>query len=290
MAIGSRRYLDKIGKRYAPVLYAVGREKVREYAARGGRDQPAPPRPRGRSCRPGTRTCWRRRCSSSSTPAGRSWAALFDPELEIDFAHARARRPGVPLGGAGGRCRRRDHDDADRSRSISERAGLRFYMFESVSVNQRGETTCVGTWSTIVRGRSELSGLRRGRPGSSCGSRRTRYVTVRYAGASGDFNPIHIDEEFALQVGLPGRILHGLWSMAQVARAATDAAGGPIRPAGCDCARAVGQFRGMGRIGEEIVVSGAGQVGRRRCRDCQARGDAGRDAPDPRRRRRAPRR
>jgi acyl dehydratase len=43
-----------------------------------------------------------------------------------------------------------------------------------------------------------------------------RYLTVRYAGASGDFNPIHVDEEFAKQVGLPGRILHGLWTMAQV--------------------------------------------------------------------------
>ena len=52
-------------------------------------------------------------------------------------------------------------------------------------------------------------------------------MTVRYAGASGDFNPIHIDEEFATAVGLPGRILHGLWTMAQVARAHTDAAGGP---------------------------------------------------------------
>ena len=46
-----------------------------------------------------------------------------------------------------------------------------------------------------------------------------KYLTVRYAGASGDFNPIHIDEEFARAVGLPGRILHGLWTMAQVARA-----------------------------------------------------------------------
>jgi hypothetical protein len=36
-----------------------------------------------------------------------------------------------------------------------------------------------------------------------------RYLTVRYAGASGDFNPIHIDDEYAKQVGLPGRILHG---------------------------------------------------------------------------------
>jgi acyl dehydratase len=78
-----------------------------------------------------------------------------------------------------------------------------------------------------------------------------RYLTVRYAGASGDFNPIHIDEEFARQVGLPGRILHGLWTMAQVARAHTEAAGGPER------LRRLGvQFRGMGRLEEEIVVSG----------------------------------
>jgi acyl dehydratase len=77
------------------------------------------------------------------------------------------------------------------------------------------------------------------------------YVTVRYAGASGDFNPIHIDEEFAQRVGLPGRILHGLWTMAQVARAHTDAAGGPE-----SLKRLSVQFRGMGRMGEEIVVSG----------------------------------
>jgi acyl dehydratase len=78
------------------------------------------------------------------------------------------------------------------------------------------------------------------------------YVTVRYAGASGDFNPIHIDEEFAKQMGLPSRILHGLWTMAQVARAHTEAAGGPDRLQSLSV-----QFRGMGRIGEEIVVSGS---------------------------------
>jgi acyl dehydratase len=77
------------------------------------------------------------------------------------------------------------------------------------------------------------------------------FVTVRYAGASGDFNPIHIDEQFARQVGLPGRILHGLWTMAQVARAHTEAAGGPA------ALRSLAvQFRGMGRLGEEIIVSG----------------------------------
>jgi acyl dehydratase len=78
------------------------------------------------------------------------------------------------------------------------------------------------------------------------------YVTVRYAGASGDFNPIHIDEEFAQRVGLPGRILHGLWTMAQVARAHTDTGGGPA-----SLRRLSVQFRGMGVMGEEIVVSGS---------------------------------
>lgn len=78
------------------------------------------------------------------------------------------------------------------------------------------------------------------------------YVTVRYAGASGDFNPIHIDEDFARSVGLPGRILHGLWTMAQVARAHTDAAGGPDK-----LKRLSVQFRGMGLLGKEITVSGA---------------------------------
>jgi acyl dehydratase len=77
-----------------------------------------------------------------------------------------------------------------------------------------------------------------------------RYLTYRYAGASGDFNPIHIDEEFAHSVGLPGRILHGLWTMAQVARAQTEAAGGPE-----SLKRLAVQFRGMGVPEEEITIT-----------------------------------
>ena len=76
-----------------------------------------------------------------------------------------------------------------------------------------------------------------------------RYLTVRYAGASGDFNPIHIDEELAKSVGLPGKILHGLYTMALVARAQTEAAGGPDR-----LRRLSVQFRGMGLPEQEIVV------------------------------------
>jgi acyl dehydratase len=78
-----------------------------------------------------------------------------------------------------------------------------------------------------------------------------KYLTARYAGASGDFNPIHIDEEFARAVGLPGRILHGLWTMAQVARAQTEAAGGPEY-----LKRLAVQFRGMGVPEQEVIVKG----------------------------------
>ena len=78
-----------------------------------------------------------------------------------------------------------------------------------------------------------------------------RFLTVRYAGASGDFNPIHIDEDFAKQVGLPGKILHGLWTMAQVARAQTDAAGGPE-----SLQRLAVRFRGMGVPEAEVEVTG----------------------------------
>lgn len=79
-----------------------------------------------------------------------------------------------------------------------------------------------------------------------------RYLPHRYAGASGDFNPIHIDRDFATEVGLPGNILHGLYSMALVARANVAAAGGDPR----SLKRLSVQFRGMGLPEQEIVVSG----------------------------------
>lgn len=79
-----------------------------------------------------------------------------------------------------------------------------------------------------------------------------RYLPHRYAGASGDFNPIHIDKEFATEVGLPRNILHGLYSMAQVARANVAAAGGDPR----SLRRLSVQFRGMGLPEQEIVVTG----------------------------------
>lgn len=79
-----------------------------------------------------------------------------------------------------------------------------------------------------------------------------KYVPHRYAGASGDFNPIHIDGEFARAVGLPGAILHGLYVMGLVAKAATDQTGADPR----SLKSLSVQFRGMSFPEQEIVVSG----------------------------------
>ncbi|MEU6442294.1 MaoC family dehydratase [Streptomyces sp. NPDC047046] len=54
-----------------------------------------------------------------------------------------------------------------------------------------------------------------------------RATLVAYAGASGDFNPIHWNERFAKSVGLPDVIAHGMFTMAEAARVVTDWAGDP---------------------------------------------------------------
>jgi acyl dehydratase len=79
-----------------------------------------------------------------------------------------------------------------------------------------------------------------------------KYLPHRYAGASGDFNPIHIDDELAKAVGLPRNILHGLYSMGLVAKASAALADGNPRA----LKRLSVQMRGMGVPEQEIVVSG----------------------------------
>jgi acyl dehydratase len=78
-----------------------------------------------------------------------------------------------------------------------------------------------------------------------------KYLPHRYAGASGDFNPIHIDPEFAKAVGLPNTILHGLYMMGLASRAAMDVADGDPKA----LKRLSVQFRGMGMPEQEIVVT-----------------------------------
>jgi acyl dehydratase len=138
-----------VGKAYPPLTYAVGREKIKEYAravgetnplhldveaarAAGYRDVVAPPMFASVYCSP------------AIVPA------LFDPEVGIDFArmvHGGQEFKWGPLVIAG--------DEVTTTvsvRDISERGGTGFYVFQSVSTNQDGDTVCVGTWSNIVRG------------------------------------------------------------------------------------------------------------------------------------------
>ena len=150
MAIAAGLELQ-IGKRYPPVVYAVGREKVREYAEAVGETNPlylqleaaraagyadvvAPP-------------------MFVVVYAGRAvWEALVDPEMEINFSMlvhgSQEFRWGSPVVAGD------ELTTVLSVRSISERAGLSFYVHESESVNQRNELVCTGLWTNIVRGAS----------------------------------------------------------------------------------------------------------------------------------------
>ena len=140
---------EAVGKTYPPTTYAVGREKIKEYAfavgetnpvhldvdaarAAGYRDVVAPPMFAVVYSAP------------SVTPA------IFDPEVGINFVmmlHGGQEFVWGPLVVAG------DEITTTVSvKSIEERVGSGFFVFESESVNQDGETVCTGTWTNIVRG------------------------------------------------------------------------------------------------------------------------------------------
>jgi acyl dehydratase len=141
--------MQVIGKRYAPVTYAVGREKIREYASAVGETNPlhfdldaaraagyadvvAPP-------------------MFAVVYSFRSiGAALLDPEVAMNLAlmvHGGQEFAWGPLVVAGDEI-----STTTTVKDIYERGGMTFYVFESVSENQRGERVCVGTWTNIVRG------------------------------------------------------------------------------------------------------------------------------------------
>jgi acyl dehydratase len=137
-----------IGKSFPPTVYAVGREKIREYAMAVGETNPLH-----------HDVEFARKAGYADVVAPPMFAvvyssaaiglALFDPEIGIDFErllHGGQEFRWGPLVVAG--------DDVTTSitlKEISRRAGMGFYVFESVSTNQRGETVCVGLWSNIVR-------------------------------------------------------------------------------------------------------------------------------------------
>jgi acyl dehydratase len=139
---------DAVGKTYEPVNYAVGREKVREFASAVGEENPLHHDPDAA-----------REAGYADVVAppmfavvfgGRAMApALFDPEVGIDFArmvHGGQEFVWGPPVVAG------DEIATEvEVKDVAERGGLQFYVFESRSTNQDGETVCTGTWTNIVR-------------------------------------------------------------------------------------------------------------------------------------------
>ena len=142
--------VERIGKTYPPGLYAVGREKIREYAAAVGERDPLhhdleAARAAGYSDLVAPPMFAVVYCSQVFMPA------LFDPELEINFAMlvhgAQAFRWDGPVVVAGDEI-----TTVISVADIAEKGGLGFYVFETRSTNQAGETVCVGTWTNIIRG------------------------------------------------------------------------------------------------------------------------------------------
>src|SRR5579864_2507531 len=87
----------------------------------------------------------------------------------------------------------------------------------------------------------------------------TRGEIARYAEASGDRNPIHLDDAFARSVGLPGVIVHGMLQMGILANLAVEAAGGDPRRV-----RRIGvRFAGMVEPGQEVVFGAEEKEGGR---------------------------
>lgn len=139
---------DAVGKTYPPTSYSVGREKVREFASAVGEENPLHHDPDAA-----------REAGYADVVAppmfavvfgGRAMApALFDPEVGIDFArmvHGGQEFVWGPPVVAG------DEIATEvEVKDVSERGGLQFYVFESRSTNQDGETVCTGTWTNIVR-------------------------------------------------------------------------------------------------------------------------------------------
>lgn len=140
---------EAIGKTYPPAVYAVGREKIKEYAAAVGETNPIhldPDAARGAGY--GDVVAPPMFAVVYSAPA--MGPAIMDPEVGINL-------PAMVHGGqefAWGRpVVAGDEITTTASvKEIYERDGRAFYVFETTSTNQDGETVCSGTWTNIVRG------------------------------------------------------------------------------------------------------------------------------------------
>jgi acyl dehydratase len=140
---------DAIGKAYPAVSYAVGREKIREYAAAIGDGDPLH-HDLDAARAAGYEDLLAPRMFSVVYCRPALAAALFDPELGIDFAR-------LVHGSQSFRWGRMVVAGDEITTvltvgNVSERAGLAFYVLRTTSENQRREPVCEGTWTNIVRG------------------------------------------------------------------------------------------------------------------------------------------
>ena len=141
--------MSAVGKTFAPVTYAVGREKVREYARAVGETNPLHLDP-GAARAAGHRDVVAPPMFATVYTSPAIGPAFFDPEVGMDFArmvHGAQEFAWGPLVVAG--------DEITTEvvvADISDRGGMGFYVFESRSDNQDGERVSTGTWTCIVRG------------------------------------------------------------------------------------------------------------------------------------------
>jgi len=140
---------EAVGKSYPATTYAVGREKVKEYALATGETNPVHLDPAAaRDVGYADVVAPPMFCVVFSAPA--LAPAIFDPEVGMNFAlmvHGSQEFRWGPLVVAG--------DEISTTVMVScieERDGKGFYVFESTSTNADGATVCVGTWTNIVRG------------------------------------------------------------------------------------------------------------------------------------------
>jgi acyl dehydratase len=141
--------MSAVGKVFPAVSYAVGREKVREYARAVGETNPLHLDPEAARAA-GHRDVVAPPMFVTVYTSPAIGPAFFDPEVGMDFArmvHGAQEFAWGPLVVAG------DEITTEVAvADISERGGMGFYVFESRSDNQDGERVCTGTWTCIVRG------------------------------------------------------------------------------------------------------------------------------------------
>ena len=241
-----------VGTEWPATAYEVGREKIREYA-----DALAIAAPIHRDHEAARAAGFRAVIAPpvfAAVYVARSLAgAMFDPRSGIFD-------PDLGLAGYRFVQRRQElrwHEPVCAGDAIAtvarltaadDRDGARYRTFESESVNQDGQLVLTGRYQGVVPSLEPRKGGSQPEPapapeaapgagtGHAPGERipeyritPDRYASQRYAGASGDFTPFHLDAELARAIGLPGIILHGLYTYGQLAHGLLEPFGGDPR-------------------------------------------------------------